>query len=214
MGSCVSVHKDPESAMKLRLSIGSKNEKLVIPSPVKDKPDAVNVGNRTIADLALKSQWSPARFTAGSKDEAFFDSQPWLESDCEDDFFSVNGILPFSWKYSSPPQVLLGKPTKLFKESLRDDQYTEEETAARNKDEAPENVVPEATSIVQPPKSTNATPYLSGANSGNSSERTPNGVLKAEDKSVKSAQCCIPRLLSSRSFSERRKRTNPAPNVG
>lgn len=28
---------------------------------------------------------------AGSKDEAFFDSQPWMESDCEDDFLSVNG---------------------------------------------------------------------------------------------------------------------------
>lgn len=28
---------------------------------------------------------------SGSKDEAFFDSQPWLESDCEDDFYSVNG---------------------------------------------------------------------------------------------------------------------------
>lgn len=66
MGSCVSVHKDPEAAIKLRFSLGSKNEKLVIPSPVKDKPDAVNVGNRTIADLELKSQWSPARFTAGS----------------------------------------------------------------------------------------------------------------------------------------------------
>ncbi|KAL0351125.1 UNVERIFIED_CONTAM: hypothetical protein Sradi_4261700 [Sesamum radiatum] len=242
MGSCVSVHKDPESAMKLRLSIGSKNEKLVIPSPVKDKPDAVNVGNRTIADLALKSQWSPARFTAGSKDEAFFDSQPWLESDCEDDFFSVNGDFtpsrgntPVHHKFSlgnlrvnkapvgegtvgsipqpSPPDKKK-KLSELFKESLRDDQYIEEETAARNKDEAPENVVPEATSLVQPPKFTNETPYLSGANSGNSSERTPNGVLKAEDKSVKSAQCCIPRLLSSRSFSERRKRTSPAPNVG
>ena len=28
---------------------------------------------------------------AGSKDEAFFDSRAWLDSDCEDDFFSVNG---------------------------------------------------------------------------------------------------------------------------
>lgn len=27
---------------------------------------------------------------AGSKEERFFDSQPWLESDCED-YFSVNG---------------------------------------------------------------------------------------------------------------------------
>lgn len=28
---------------------------------------------------------------AGSKEETFFDSQAWLDSDCEDDFFSVNG---------------------------------------------------------------------------------------------------------------------------
>lgn len=27
----------------------------------------------------------------GSKEEAFFDSKPWLDSDCEDDFYSVNG---------------------------------------------------------------------------------------------------------------------------
>ena len=27
----------------------------------------------------------------GSKDEAFFDSRGWLDSDCEDDFYSVNG---------------------------------------------------------------------------------------------------------------------------
>lgn len=29
--------------------------------------------------------------SAGSKEESFFDSQAWFESDCEDDFFSVNG---------------------------------------------------------------------------------------------------------------------------
>lgn len=27
----------------------------------------------------------------GSKEEAFFDSKPWIDSDCEDDFYSVNG---------------------------------------------------------------------------------------------------------------------------
>ena len=27
----------------------------------------------------------------GSKDETFFDSKPWLDSDGEDDFYSVNG---------------------------------------------------------------------------------------------------------------------------
>ena len=30
-------------------------------------------------------------FSAGSKEEAFFDSKAWLDSDCEDDFYSVNG---------------------------------------------------------------------------------------------------------------------------
>lgn len=28
---------------------------------------------------------------AGSKDETFFDSRAYLDSDCEDDFVSVNG---------------------------------------------------------------------------------------------------------------------------
>ena len=39
-------------------------------------------------------------FCVGSKEEVFFDSQPWLESDCED-FFSINGgkiNLNLCWK--------------------------------------------------------------------------------------------------------------------
>ncbi|KAK7300190.1 hypothetical protein RJT34_11027 [Clitoria ternatea] len=31
------------------------------------------------------------REETGSKDETFFDSRAWLDSDCEDDFFRVNG---------------------------------------------------------------------------------------------------------------------------
>lgn len=30
-------------------------------------------------------------FFAGSKEETFFDSHAWLDSDCEDDFLSVGG---------------------------------------------------------------------------------------------------------------------------
>jgi len=32
-----------------------------------------------------------ALIKAGNKEEMFFDSRAWLDSDCEDDFFSVNG---------------------------------------------------------------------------------------------------------------------------
>lgn len=35
------------------------------------------------------SKWNSDH--AGSKDDVFFDSRAWLDSDCEDDFFSVNG---------------------------------------------------------------------------------------------------------------------------
>ncbi|KAL3829494.1 hypothetical protein ACJIZ3_018296 [Penstemon smallii] len=226
MGSCVSVHKDPGSALKLRFSVDSKNEKLLIPSPVKAKPDMVNGGDLTVADVVLKSQWSPARF--GSKEETFFDSQPWIESDCEDDFFSVNGdftpsrgstpvhhnfstgklqvskppnmegTINFTPELPSPPEKKK-RLSELFKESLRSYEQIDVENVPQDK-----NVTP-----------ANETPYLSGANSrGSSSERTPNGVLKTEGKSVKSAQCCLPRLLSSRSFSERKKKTSPAHSVG
>ncbi|XP_030450376.1 uncharacterized protein At3g27210-like [Syzygium oleosum] len=84
MGSCVSAH-----------SKSSSSAAAIPPSPVKERAAAgeapVGIGG------LLKSQWSPGpRSTAsfreyGSKEDVFFDSKPWLESDCEDDFFSVNG---------------------------------------------------------------------------------------------------------------------------
>ncbi|KAL7145945.1 hypothetical protein ABFS83_06G008200 [Erythranthe nasuta] len=220
MGSCVSVHKHPDSAFRLRFSIGSKNDKILIPSPVKDNSDTVNVGDRTVP-VAVNSHFSPARFPhAGSKDEAFFDSQPWLESDCEDDFVSVNGDFtpsrgstPVHHSFSigvlqvNKAPVLVEETadsvtessstpdkkkrlSELFKESLRVDNYADNENAAANKNET------------------------SGGPGVGSERTTPNGVLAAEDKSLKSGQCCLPRLLSNRSFNERKKRMSPARSVG
>ena len=63
MGSCSSVQRSQEetSNMKLRLSFGSKTDKLVIPpSPIKDNNKSKN-GN--FNDVALKSQWSPSKST-------------------------------------------------------------------------------------------------------------------------------------------------------
>lgn len=79
MGSCASVHNAtaPESAMKLGVSFSSKKDKLVIPkSPINDNK---------------QSTANPLIKTFGSKEETFFDSRAWLDSDCEDDFYSVNG---------------------------------------------------------------------------------------------------------------------------
>ncbi|XP_055828270.1 uncharacterized protein At3g27210-like [Solanum dulcamara] len=203
MGSCVSVHKDPQ----FRLVFGSKTT----PSTLQEKP----------------IHRSPPPVTAfpdfGSKEETFFDSQAWLDSDCEDDFLSVNGDftpsrgntpvhpsldgnlkgngdVPASFQ-QSPPQEKKKRLSELFSESLRNELElnaisTKKETAF------PGDRVP--------PRSTPGTPYVSVCNS----ERTPNGELRCDVKSSKPSQCCLPRLLSSRSFSERRKRMSPARTVG
>lgn len=61
MGSCVSSHKDPASVMKFRMSFGSKTDKLVIPSPIKDKP--LTNGDGPIGELGLKPQpYPPTNF--------------------------------------------------------------------------------------------------------------------------------------------------------
>ncbi|KAG5254397.1 transmembrane protein [Salix suchowensis] len=82
MGTCASVHNGsaPESAMKLGVSFSSKKDKLVTPeSPINDnKHSAANPPIKTFGDF-------------GSKEESFFDSRAWIDSDCEDDFYSVNG---------------------------------------------------------------------------------------------------------------------------
>ncbi|KAG6400720.1 hypothetical protein SASPL_137562 [Salvia splendens] len=208
MGSCVSVHKDSDSLTKLRFSIGSKNE---IPSPVKEKPIAVNAG------AAVTPLRSPARYSSvGSKDEAFFDSQPWLESDYEDDFLSVNGDfsrgntpvhpnsslvnkLPSEEARESPPDKKK-RLSELFKESLREEQY----------DEAPTTTTT-TTTLAQQLKSTSGTPDYSGG--GCSEQATPNRVVGEDNKSLRSTQCCLPILLSSQSMNERR-RSSAAPNGG
>lgn len=87
---------------------------------------------------------------------------------------------------ASPPDKKK-RLSELFKESLRGDQYADVDLDADGPGQ----------------HSNGRTPYLSGG----SSERTPNGALGAKENSSKSPQCCLPGLLSSRSFSERKKKT-------
>ncbi|XP_009603105.1 uncharacterized protein At3g27210 [Nicotiana tomentosiformis] len=226
MGSCVSVHKDSESAMKIRLVFGSsKTDKLVTPSPL-------NKNDTKVSDLQLKSQ-TPAVTTFpdfGSKEETFFDSQPWLDSDCEDDFLSVNGDFtpsrgntpvhhlarnltgnrtPAYFQQSSPTDKKK-RLSELFEESLRSDQDQNGQNAEEKQNGTNTKKETASTGAQLPPRSTPGTPYASVC----SSERTPSGLLKSDVKTSKSAQCCLPRLLSSRSFNGRRSRMSPARNVG
>ncbi|KAK8485276.1 hypothetical protein V6N13_123456 [Hibiscus sabdariffa] len=210
MGSCVSVHKSPqESAMKLGISFQSKTDTLIIPpSPVKDKPSA-------------NSHFAPYSFRDfGSKEETFFDSQAYLESDCEDDFFSVNGDFtpsrgntPVHHSFSlgtprvnkasvdgSPFSVSETSPTlkkkmllELFRESVREIGDVNNLNTSSNQDR------------------TNGTPYVSGANSICSSEWTANGNSPMfKESPLKSMQRCLPSFVSCSSFNERKKKMSPA----
>ncbi|KAF8408410.1 hypothetical protein HHK36_007562 [Tetracentron sinense] len=244
MGSCVSVHKNPDSAMRFKWSINSKTDKLLIPSPTKEKP--VN-SEHPIVEPGFKSQSSPtcpeiSFHDFGSKEETFFDSHPWLESDCEDDFFSVNG--DFTPSHGNTPihkSSFIGTPqlnksffmdrtsesipepsptdkkkklAELFRESFGSDQV-DDQTIAGTQNIANGNLEPKPTILDLPPKSTNGTPYVSGVNSVCSSERTPNGDCKPmKEKTARTTQCCLPSLVPSCNFNERKKRMTPACNDG
>ncbi|XP_010033397.2 uncharacterized protein At3g27210 [Eucalyptus grandis] len=93
MGSCLSAQRGSslDSAVKRSLSSPSPMGTPTVTSP---RPAA--------GEVLVAAAWKPvgvpivSRRTLtfsdfGSKEDSFFDSQAWLESDCEDEFFSVKG---------------------------------------------------------------------------------------------------------------------------
>uniref|UniRef100_A0A7N0V5P5 Uncharacterized protein n=1 Tax=Kalanchoe fedtschenkoi TaxID=63787 RepID=A0A7N0V5P5_KALFE len=91
MGQCVSsVHKDinPDSRNKYHHHhqlLGPGSHGFPLPSPVKD------MSLRTVEFSKLDQASRTSSYSYGGKEEAFFDTQPWLDSDCDEDFYSVNG---------------------------------------------------------------------------------------------------------------------------
>ncbi|XP_022928326.1 uncharacterized protein At3g27210-like [Cucurbita moschata] len=231
MGSCVSIHRNSDSALKFRLSIGSKTNEMVIPpSPIKDNNALISGaggaggvdGEGGVGGVFVKSQRSPSQL--GSKDEAFFDSRGWLDSDCEDDFYSVNGDFtpsrgntPVHPSFSSgtprinqvhvidnqtPIAVPEPSPTgkKKLAELFRDSSRKDSDIQAKP-------TLNELALQSNPEK-----PHVSRTNSVcSSSERTSNGdVWTEKERPVGSAQCCLPSLGPCRSFGDRRKKARPA----
>ncbi|KAL5717639.1 hypothetical protein ACHQM5_010619 [Ranunculus cassubicifolius] len=163
-----------------------------------------------------------------SKDETFFDSQGWLDSDCEDDYLSVNGDFTPRGSFSDQPSSNTGnlqltksesmdRPPNLNTEpsilSPTDKKMKLSELLVEGKDE--QETPKKLDNSVKPSKSTrvisNLFPSLSRSNSLRSNS-TPNSKSKQEEKeenSTKGAQCCLPMLLTSLSFRERKKKTCP-----
>ncbi|KAL2897368.1 hypothetical protein RDABS01_039151 [Bienertia sinuspersici] len=122
MGSCVSSLQSQNSGSAKVDQMSSSVEKSSMPpTPVKDNTQT-KFGETPTVSFAYKSRVSPFnsvssnrnsissnRSFGGSKDEAFYDTQAWLDSDCEDDFYSVNGDFTPS-RSSTPVHHAAGTP--------------------------------------------------------------------------------------------------------
>ncbi|XP_022734591.1 uncharacterized protein At3g27210-like [Durio zibethinus] len=228
MGNCVTVYKNKDpAAMNLSAQIQLPTENFVR-------------REQSIAELGSMSQLSSmdTSFRDLSKtEENFFDSQPCLESDCED-FFSVNGDSTScgnspnhqkSFTESSlrdknhsmdrahdavaehSPNDTKKQLIELFRESFDDD----DDDAVNNDPSLKQQLEDKPTTFNLPPKSTSRSPYESIPNSVRSSEASPySGHVPRKEKSAQSPQCCLPSLVRNMSFGERKKRLSPAKTDG
>uniref|UniRef100_A0A6N2MDN5 Uncharacterized protein n=1 Tax=Salix viminalis TaxID=40686 RepID=A0A6N2MDN5_SALVM len=229
MGTCASVHNGtaPESAMKL----DSKKDKLVTPeSPINDnKHSTANPPIKTFGDF----DDGCSSYLSAGKEESFLIARAWIDSDCEDDFYSIL-LLPVAIPQSTiisllgphlPTKPFGGRPpgselepspltekrlSDLFKDRIREDRDADGLQTSGPGDEniADGKVEVKQTILDVLPKSAITTPYLSERTSVCSSERLTNGdALSEKEKSFKSTQRCLPSLIFCRSFSERKKKS-------
>ncbi|KAF9607707.1 hypothetical protein IFM89_038247 [Coptis chinensis] len=221
MGSCASVYKKEDAA---------KNDK-----PINGECPPVSV-------LSFKSQSSPMLPQTGfrdfgSKEEIFFDSQAWLESDCDDDFLSVNGdFIPscgntpsrgntpnHQSSFIGTPQlnktIFMGtaenmkpefSPTgkkKKLSDLFRESFQVDEDSGDRNTDDGTLEVKPTKLGIQS--NASHESPYTSGANSDSNSKKTPSrdSISERVKSSRTGHQCCLPSLVPNRRSSEKKMLT-------
>lgn len=134
------------------------------------------------------------------------------------EFTPSRGSTPVHHSFGTPhvnkpsPTEKKKKLLELFRETVGGDDKDDNENTSES--QITGNEKKEVRTTIQDllPKSAQSTPYISGANSACSSERTMNNEdpPSLKEKPVKSVQCCLPSLASCRSFSERRRKASPA----
>ncbi|KAF8083651.1 hypothetical protein N665_0759s0002 [Sinapis alba] len=164
-----------------------------------------------VASPAVKSRWSfsSSKKSFGSKDETFFDTHQWLQSDSDDDFHSVNGDFTPS-RGNTPKCSFSDRPPRI--QSL----IFHEKKSSRGSSPAPRprrkklgelfrDSIRERPEESSGGSSALSSPYLSVANSGEFNKAS----VKAEKKKKSNGQHhrCLPSFSScGGSFMERRKK--------
>lgn len=220
--------------MRILSGIGSRAKRCFLSSAAKEaaksggaKPDG-ELGFKT-TPAVVDSGFGYLGSDFGSKDETFFDSRAWIDSDCEDDFYSVNGDFtpsrgstpnhqisaPATPKWNKPMYVSQFPDTKsepsptdgkkrlfdLLQESFQGEHANNEKTAETNG-----KLDGFGLKNSRPPRS------LDGTNSEFGIEVTSGRYSNhRKERTGKTKGCCFPSLMPSRSFNDSRKqRTSPA----
>ncbi|KAM0935877.1 hypothetical protein DsansV1_C27g0197491 [Dioscorea sansibarensis] len=197
--------------MKFHLGLGSKARGFFISSPAKKKPL-----DEEIQMVKLESGFGFRSADYDNKEETFFDSHTFLDSDCEDDFCSVNG--DYTPSHGSTPNVQIGNATKsteaFITDSFPDSKFKPSLTSKKKKladllqdsfytDQIANEKVDSKIKRIDSPKQLNETLYFSASNSASANElKTPNGYSK-HGKEKKNLHCCLPRLVSIKGRSTR-----------
>ncbi|KAJ6721632.1 hypothetical protein OIU85_024696 [Salix viminalis] len=162
----------------------------------------------------------------------FFDSHPWIESDCEDylsvdgDFTPSCGTTPIhQGSYiETPPREeplciitsarSLAEPSpadmkKQLFELFRENISGEEANGNRSFQDTANG---KPITAYLPPKCTSRSPYQSAESSARSSETTLHRDPRSagKEKPTHSAHCCLPNVVRGLSLSERKKGLSPA----
>lgn len=219
MGNCVTVPRNQNSAaVKLDLSVASETGGGV---PVQEaSADALN----SVAEAGPKPQAATPVTSfreLGTKEEMFFESQAWWESDCEDYFSVCDDATPSCGSSPIHPRSSFGNVP--VNKSLQTD-------GALNSVQPPptepkkllfelfqESFNADAKSGVMafPTESPVKSPFSLRRNSAYSVEGTPNPSSKtAKVKSGSSSQRCLPDLVRNLSFREMKKRMSPSHGGG
>jgi len=234
MGSCASVNRD---------DVGLPKKLLLASSPPPKEGGVDGKGGAAVGDVLVdlkrkieeQGGYGHSRSPdSGSKDEMFFESQGWLDSDCEDDFHSVNGDFTPS-RGSTPnyqPRANTVMSNVFLPTKVNDSKSSEPSPTGRRKlsellQEAMQHGTEENTTTVtgepdsskngdQQPQSVTAAGKPVSESSTGCSTTEPTPVREArsrKERSWYSGHCCLPTFVHSLALEEDqgRQKTRPGP---